>query len=98
MAIKENNYSYPIDSDWTIDEMKAVIGMFRVVEEAVEVGIDRQAIIDQYKKFKQVANSRAYEKQLGKRFEDVSGYSLYQVMQMTKEKAAGKIRVNRDDK
>ena len=52
----------------------------------------------QYKKFKQVANSKAYEKQLGKRFEDASGYSLYKVMQAAKEKTAGKIRVNQDDK
>lgn len=94
---KEKNYSYPIDSDWTTDEMSAVIGMFRVVEDAYEVGVDRQAIIDQYKKFKQVANSKAYEKQLGKQFADVSGYSLYKVMQATKAQQAGKIRVSEDE-
>ena len=98
MCIRDSSYSYPIDPDWTIDEMNEVIGMFRVVEDAYEIGIDRQAIIDQYKKFKQVANSKAYEKQLGKRFEDTSGYSLYKVMQAAKEKTAGKIRVNQDDK
>ena len=94
---KEKNYSYPIDSDWTTDEMSAVIGMFRVVEDAYEVGVDRQAIIDQYKKFKQVANSKAYEKQLGNQFADVSGYSLYKVMQATKAQQAGKIRVSEEE-
>ena len=98
MATKENSYSYPIDPDWTIDEMKKVIGMFRVVEDAYEVGVERQAVIDQYKKFKQVANSKAYEEQLRNRFEDVSGHSLYKVMQVAKEKTAGKIRVNQDGK
>ena len=49
---KEKNYSYPIDSDWTTDEMSTVIGMFRVVEDAYEVGVERQEIVDQYKKFK----------------------------------------------
>ncbi|WP_251574511.1 UPF0223 family protein [Limosilactobacillus agrestimuris] len=98
MGIKQNNYSYPIDPDWTNEEISAVVGMFRVVEDAYEVGVNRQAVLDQYKKFKQVANSKAYEKQLRKRFEDVSGYSLYKVMQMTKEKQAGKIRVNADAK
>lgn len=46
MATKQNSYSYPIDPDWTIDEMNEVIGMFRVVEDAYEIGVDRQAIID----------------------------------------------------
>ena len=81
MATKQNSYSYPVDPDWIFDDLKEVIGMFRLVEDAYEIGIDRQAIIDQYKKFKQVANSKAYEKQLGKRFEDTSGYSLNKVMQ-----------------
>ena len=97
MATKENSYSYPIDPDWTIDEMKEVIGMFRVVEDVLEPPLFDH-LPDQYKKFKQVANSKAYEKQLGKRFEDVSGYSLYKVMQVAKEKTAGKIRVNQDGK
>ena len=44
MATKENSYSYPIDPDWTNDEMKEVIGMFRVVEDAYEVGVERQAV------------------------------------------------------
>lgn len=98
MAVKQNNYSYPIDPDWTMDEMSAVIGMFRVVEDAYEIGVERQAIIDQYKKFKQVANSKAYEKQLGKQFEDASGYSLYKVLQMAKKKTAGKVRVGKNDR
>ncbi|MBU3830482.1 MAG: UPF0223 family protein [Candidatus Limosilactobacillus merdavium] len=91
---KEKNYSYPIDSDWTTDEMSTVIGMFRVVEDAYEVGVERQEIVDQYKKFKKVVNSKSYEKQLSKRFADVSGYSLYKVMQATKAQQAGKIRVS----
>jgi uncharacterized protein YktA (UPF0223 family) len=98
MATKQTSYSYPIDPEWTVDEIDAVIGMFRVVEDAYEVGINRQRIVDQYKEFKQVANSKTYEKQLGKQFEDVSGYSLYKVVQMTKEKAAGEIRVTGNDK
>ncbi|MBB1062329.1 UPF0223 family protein [Limosilactobacillus fastidiosus] len=98
MTVKQNNYSYPIDPDWTNKEISEVVGMFRIVEDAYEVGVNRQTVIEQYKKFKQVANSKAYEKQLGKRFEDVSGYSLYKVMQMTKKNQAGEIGVNGDVK
>lgn len=98
MTTKQNSYSYPIDPEWTVDEMDAVIGMFRVVEDAYEVGINRQRIVDQYKEFKQVVNSKSYEKQLGKQFEDVSGYSLYKVVQTAKKKAAGEIRVTGNEK
>lgn len=98
MFARQNNYSYPIDPDWTVEEINEVIGMFRVVEDAYEVGVNRQVVIDQYKKFKRVANSKAYEKRLGKQFEDVSGYSLYQVVQMARERSTGEIQVSQDGK
>ena len=44
--MNSQNYSYPLDPSWTTKEMETVIAMFRAVEDAYEVGIDRDKILD----------------------------------------------------
>lgn len=36
------NYSYPIDEDWTHEEIVIVINFLNLVEEANESGIDKE--------------------------------------------------------
>ncbi|GCF94558.1 UPF0223 protein [Enterococcus florum] len=76
-----NNYSYPIDPDWTRDELVAVIDFLNLVEQANERGIETKTFLDGYQKFKTVVKSIGEEKRLGKEFESVSGYSLYRTVQ-----------------
>ena len=38
----EKSYSYPIDLDWTQDEMIQVIDLWRMVELAYEKGVSRE--------------------------------------------------------
>lgn len=45
-------YSYPIDPDWTTDEIVNVIGLFQKVEEAYEQGTRPKDILQAYKEFK----------------------------------------------
>lgn len=92
-----NNYSYPIDPSWSNEELNTVINMFRVVEDAYETGTTKEAILNQYRKFKEFVNSKAFEKQLGKEFENVSGYSLYRVVQKAKNSATDKVRMKDND-
>ncbi len=49
--MNSQNYSYPLDPSWTTKEMETVIAMFRAVEDAYEVGIDRDKILDCYRAF-----------------------------------------------
>ena len=72
-----NNYQYPIDLDWTSEEMAIVVKMLNGLEQAYESSINREELLSRYKAFKQVVPSKMEEKQLGNSFEKISGYQLY---------------------
>lgn len=72
-----NNYQYPIDLDWTNEEIAIVIKMWNGLEQAYESSINREELLNRYKAFKQVVPSKMAEKQLGNQFEKFSGYQLY---------------------
>ena len=72
-----NNYQYPIDLDWTSEEMAIVVKMWNGLEQAYESNINREELLNRYKAFKQVVPSKMEEKQLGNSFEKISGYQLY---------------------
>ncbi|WAT24045.1 UPF0223 family protein [Aerococcus urinaeequi] len=72
-----NNYQYPIDLDWTSEEMAIVVKMWNGLEQAYESSINREELLSRYKAFKQVVPSKMEEKQLGNSFEKISGYQLY---------------------
>lgn len=78
------NYSYPIELDWSHDEMATVIALWNAVEAAYERGIETRVFQQAYRDFKQVVKSIGEEKRLGREFEEASGYSLYRVVQMSK--------------
>lgn len=78
------DYQYPIDIDWTTDEMITVVEMWTVLEQAYEKGIETEVFLNTYKNFKQVIRSIGEEKKLGREFEELSGYSLYRAVQTAK--------------
>lgn len=78
-------YEYPIDYDWSNEEIITVINLYNAVEQAYEVGIKKDKFLSLYSKFKEIVNSKSLEKQLDKQFEKVSGYSIYQVVKISKE-------------
>jgi uncharacterized protein YktA (UPF0223 family) len=78
-------YQYPLDLDWTTDEMVIVMNMWESLEKANEKGIDNAAFLETYRRFKTVVKSIGEEKRLGREFEKVSGYSLYRTVQKAKE-------------
>jgi uncharacterized protein YktA (UPF0223 family) len=78
------NYSYPIDEDWTHEEIAIVINFLNLVEEANESGIDKEVFLEGYKKFKTVVKSIGEEKRIGRDFQEVSDYSIYRTLQKAK--------------
>lgn len=93
-------YQYPIDLDWTTEEMVAVTNMWTAVEQANEIGIAIATFLEKYKAFKEVVKSIGEEKRLGNEFEKVSGYSLYRTVQQARKQEKGilKIGVERNGK
>jgi uncharacterized protein YktA (UPF0223 family) len=87
------SYTYPFDSSWSKDEIVQVVQFFTLVEKAYETGIERDVLLDGYRKFKQVVPSKSEEKRFFAEFEKESGYSGYQVMKKAKEAVSPKIKL-----
>ncbi|HEL2383559.1 TPA: UPF0223 family protein [Streptococcus suis] len=87
------NYSYPLDFSWSTEEISSVLSFLNQVEAAYEKGADVSAILTSYKEFKMVVKSKGQERQIDREFEEVSGYSTYQVIKAAKEKGKGVIRL-----
>ena len=72
-------YQYPLDMDWTHDEMLKVIAFFNQIERYYESSVSFDQVIAHYRNFKQIVPGKAEEKQIFKEFEQNSGYNSYQV-------------------
>ncbi|MGX7244323.1 UPF0223 family protein [Enterococcus quebecensis] len=90
------DYQYPLDLDWSTDEMVIVTNMWSAVEEANESGIDTRIFLNKYKEFKMVVKSIGEEKRLGNEFQKASGYSLYRTVQQAKKQESGRLKLGVD--
>lgn len=88
-----DNYSYPIDPEWSREEMIAVIDFLNLVEQANEGGVETAAFLAGYQKFKQVIRSIGEEKKIGREFESASGYSLYRTVQAAKQESKKRLKL-----
>jgi len=79
------NYQYPLDFDWSKEEMIAVTTFYQLVEDAYEKGVDRDNLLVAYNGFKQVVPDKGTERQLDREFADLSGYSIYRAVKAARE-------------
>ena len=84
-------YSYPLSTDWTTQEMVDVVHFFEAVEAAYEKGIKREVFMAKYRRFKEIVPSQAEEKTILREFEQASGYVGYKAVKQAKEAADGQI-------
>lgn len=84
-------YQYPIDIDWTTEEIVDVIAFFEAVEKVYEKGLERDTFMMKYRRFKEIVPSIAEEKRICKEFEEESGYSSYRAVQAAKGEESGKL-------
>ncbi|EFU18036.1 UPF0223 family protein [Enterococcus faecalis] len=90
------DYQYPLDLDWTTEEMVIVTNMWTAVEQANETGLPVDKFLTTYQQFKTVVKSIGEEKRLGREFENASGYSLYCTLQQAKKQGSGKLKLGDD--
>ncbi|EGO8895743.1 UPF0223 family protein [Enterococcus faecalis] len=90
------DYQYPLDLDWTTEEMVIVTNMWTAVEQANETGLPVDKFLTTYQQFKTVVKSIGEEKRLGREFENASGYSLYRTLQQAKKQESGKLKLGDD--
>jgi uncharacterized protein YktA (UPF0223 family) len=87
-------YQYPIDADWSTDEVIDVIQYFQKVEEAYNKGVDRDLFLDAYRRFKEIVPGKAQERRICDEFEEVSGFSSYRTVNAVKTAESGtKIKI-----
>ena len=80
------SYHYPIDMNWSKDEVIDVVGFLTMIEKAYESsGVARDDILESYRKFKRIIPSKSEEKQILSRFEKESGYSGYLTVKKARE-------------
>lgn len=80
-------YQYPISHHWSTEEIVDVIRFFQSVEQVYEKGIERGALMESYRRFKEIVPGKADEKNICNEFEEVSGYSTYKAVQKMKQAA-----------
>ncbi|MFE8703699.1 UPF0223 family protein [Cytobacillus sp. FJAT-54145] len=89
-------YQYPIDYQWSTEEIVDVIKFFEHIEMAYEKGIDRDTLLASYRRFKEIVPSKAEEKKVCGEFEEMSGYSSYRTIKLSKESESGeRIKMNK---
>lgn len=88
-----DNFAYPINDAWTMEETILVVEYLAAVEKAYEKGIDAKDFEKHYKAFKSVVTSIAEEKRIDKAFQQASGYSLYKANQALKTQGQKLIRL-----
>ncbi|WLR43299.1 UPF0223 family protein [Bacillus carboniphilus] len=87
----KKDYSYPIDFEWTTDEVIDVVTFFEAIEKAYETGIQREKLMNLYKKFKKIVPSKAEEKKITNQFEEESGFSTYRVVEKARKMNDGEL-------
>ncbi|ATH60504.1 MULTISPECIES: UPF0223 family protein [Staphylococcus] len=73
-------YSYPLDLDWSNEEMLQVVAFFNAIEKYYESQVEGEDLLNRYQQFKNIVPSKAEEKQIFKTFEKQSGYNSYQAV------------------
>ncbi|KHF40835.1 UPF0223 family protein [Halalkalibacter okhensis] len=75
----------PISLDWTTDEVIAVIQFFETVEKAYKQGVEREKLLSEYRRFKEIVPSKSGEKQLFKQYDEELNISSFQVIKKVRE-------------
>jgi len=95
----QDSYSYPLDENWTQDEIVKVIDLYNMVEKAYESGVKREEFLQKYRSFQQVVPMKMEQKRLDKEFELESGYSIYQVFKKCQTvNNNGKVRIQNENR
>lgn len=85
------DYQYPLDYDWSTEEIIDVIAYFQQLEKAYDKGVEKEQLLATYRRFKEIVPGKAQERNICNEFEDVSGFSSFETIKEAKTKNAGEI-------
>ena len=84
-------YSYPLDEDWSTEEIVSVVEFFEAVETGYEEGVGAGQLKAHYKSFKRVVPTKSEEKTLFKEFKERSGFETFTLTRQLKDSEDGDI-------
>lgn len=87
--------NYPLNPDWSTDEIVTVIEFFGKVEQAYEEGVKRTDLLEAYRAFKVIVTSKSEEKQLDQFYYEETGCSSYKAVQEARNSSAEKLRLKK---
>ncbi|GMA47024.1 UPF0223 family protein [Tetragenococcus muriaticus] len=87
------DYQYPLDMEWTKEEIILVVNLWQALEDSYEKGISAEKFLQTYQGFKTVVKSIGEERKLGREFEKLSGYSLYKAVKQAKAHPDKKLKM-----
>lgn len=88
-------YSYPLDIDWSTEEVVQVVDFFQYIEKTYESSARSEDILTAYRSFKKVVPSKSEEKTLFKQFEQQTGYVPYKVVKKAEQEQNGQISIQK---
>lgn len=89
------NYSYPLDPEWSDQEIAQVVALYNAVESVYETGIKRETFMEKYRTFCQIVPMKMEQRRLDKEFQQESGYSIYQAFKQCQSTPSdGKVRLH----
>lgn len=91
--MKKINYEYPLEPDWNQSEIVKVIEFYNNIELAYEKGVNRDVLLNSFNEFKKIVPMKMNQNNLGKIFEDESGYSIYKTMKLARKSDKEIIRI-----
>ncbi|KAF0373071.1 UPF0223 family protein [Pediococcus acidilactici] len=92
MGIKEN-FSYPLDERWNVQEITDVVDFFTKIEESYQKGVKNQTLKNAYDKFRQVVPNKSEEKRIYREFEQNSGMQPFQAVKQLRDEGVKIIKV-----
>jgi uncharacterized protein YktA (UPF0223 family) len=85
----------PISLDWSTEEVITVIQFFETIEKAYKKGVEREKLLRDYRRFKEIVPSKSEEKQLFKQYDEELGISSYHVIKKAREGTENIIKMER---
>ncbi|KRM51833.1 UPF0223 family protein [Ligilactobacillus araffinosus] len=91
----KEDYEYPLMPEWSKDEIIAMVQFYAQVEDAYTTGVARDKFMKMVRKFKTIEPSIAAQKQLDRKFKELSGYSIYQAIKTVSNSSKERVKVEK---
>lgn len=91
----KENYTYPIDPEWSNDKLLAVMQIFTDVEDAYENKLSVTTFQNDWAKYLQFVPSKMEQKTIDREFKQLTDYSIYRVSQAVNQAKTKTIKMEK---